>query len=127
MATIKFTTWDEDELEMEMELPAKFDVCGRCEGHGTHMRPGMAEHAYTAEEFEDAFHDDEDRAEYFKRGGIYDVTCETCKGARVVAVVDVAACRRSKDLTGVLKLYRAQLEDEAEYQRECAAERRMGC
>lgn len=71
----------------EFEFPATFRVCHDCEGHGTVLNPSMREHAYTQEEFERDFND-EDRAQYFKRGGIYDVTCPTCKGRNVVLVGD---------------------------------------
>lgn len=79
---------DETDEETEHELPGKHAVCGRCEGYGSHLNPAIGEYAFTREEFEETFHDDEDREEYFKRGGIYDVPCEVCAGARVVVVVD---------------------------------------
>ena len=84
----EFTLLDEEGEEIDYAVPGKHAVCPNCEGHGMHLRPGMREHAYTREEFDEAFHDEEDRAEYFKRGGIYDVTCETCGGRRVVVVAD---------------------------------------
>ncbi len=55
-------TWEDDDgIEQSVDLPGKHQVCGNCDGHGTHLREGMREHAYTSEEFEDAFHDEEDR------------------------------------------------------------------
>ena len=125
MVTFTYET-DEGE-EIEAELPSKFEVCDRCEGHGTHLNPSIGEHAYSQEEFEEAFCDDEERGEYFRRGGRYDVSCEECRGARVVAVVDEAACARDPELAEALKRYAAKLRDDAAYERECAAERRMGC
>lgn len=86
------TVSDDEGNETEISLPGKHAVCGNCEGHGSHLRPGMREHAYTREEFDEAFHDEEDRAAYFERGGVYDVTCETCGGRRVVVVADEARC-----------------------------------
>ncbi len=83
--TLKYS--DEDGEELEIELPAKFEVCSDCEGHGAHLTPSMREHAYSAEEFRESF-DDEEAEEYCRRGGRYDVTCETCKGARVMPIVD---------------------------------------
>ena len=43
------------------------------------------------EEFNDSF-DDEEAEEYFTHGGRYDVTCETCNGEKVIAVVDEDRC-----------------------------------
>lgn len=97
---------DETDEETEIELPGKHEVCGRCEGHGTHLNPSIGQHAFTAEEFNEAFHDDEDREQYFKRGGIYDVPCERCGGGRVVVVADEARC--SPDQLAVLEMFRKQ-------------------
>ena len=79
--TITVTLEDDDGNETEHELPSKMVVCERCEGHGSHLTPSIGEHAYSSEEFYDAF-DDEGRQEYFRRGGIYDVTCFDCKGKK---------------------------------------------
>jgi hypothetical protein len=81
-------TWlDDDGGEISHEFSAKHEVCGGCDGHGTHLRAAIREHAYTMEEFRESF-DEEEAAEYFHRGGRYDVTCETCGGNRVVLVAD---------------------------------------
>lgn len=82
---------DDDEIIMKT-LPAKFIVCKNCDGHGFVLNPSIARHCYTQDEFNDTFHDEDDRAEYFKRGGKYDVQCPTCKGKNVVKVVDDDAC-----------------------------------
>lgn len=125
---IRFTTYTDDdgeEGEIELSLPGKFEVCPGCDGHGTRLCDGMRGHAYTAEEFYESF-DDEQAEEYFRRGGRYDVTCDECSGARVVLVVDTDACRTDEQKEA-LALYEAKLEDDYAYERECAAERRMGC
>lgn len=121
---IQFTWENDDGDEVELELPAKHEVCARCQGHGTHLNPSIGEHAYTAEEFEESF-DDEGREEYFRHGGRYDVMCEECHGKRVVLVVDVDACR-SDEQKAALAAYDRKLEADASYERECAHERRMG-
>lgn len=120
---IKIKLWDrEDETgeEEELELPSKFEVCSRCEGHGTHLTPSIGEHAYTREEFDEAFDDEESRAAYFQRGGMYDVTCHECAGKRVVEVVDEERCR-SGELALVLARYlkqeRQRAQDEADDRR----------
>lgn len=123
--TIEFTeTDDETGDEVVHELPAKMEVCDDCEGHGTHLAPGMRFHAYTSEEFYEEF-DDEDREQYFTRGGIYDVTCGTCKGKNVIAVVDDDACHTAEQ-KALLKRYYDLQEDLANMYAEQASERRMG-
>ena len=117
---IEFTEMTEDGEEITHKLPSKFEVCSGCNGHGTHLNRNIGEHAYTQEEFDEVF-SDEDRKEYFKRGGIYDVTCETCNGTRVEEVVDETACPAD-----LLKKYQKYQQDKYDYERECAAERAMG-
>lgn len=82
---IKYTDAETGD-EVTVKVPHVNEVCGRCEGHGTHLTPSIGNHAYSVEEFNEAFDDDESRAEYFKRGGIYDVQCEECHGEKVIAV-----------------------------------------
>lgn len=123
---IKFTTMDDDGNEVEHELPSKKAVCSRCDGEGTHLTPSIGEHCYSQEEFEESFSTDEEQEEYFKRGGIYDVTCEQCHGKRVEDVVDEDACT-DEPLKSLLDKYNEMLDDEYNYRRECEAERRFGC
>jgi len=73
-------------LNTEIEFTSKLEVCHDCSGHGTVLREGMRNHAYSAEEF--AEFDDEQANEYFSHGGRYDVTCPTCNGKNVIPVVD---------------------------------------
>lgn len=123
---IKFTAMDEDGEEVEYELPSKKAVCSRCEGHGTHLSPSIGEHCYSQEEFDESFSTDEEKEEYFKRGGIYDVTCEQCGGKRVEDVVDEDACEK-EPYKSALEKYNQKLAEEYYAARERAAERRMGC
>lgn len=102
-----------------------YEVCERCEGYGTHLTPSIGQHAYTAEEFHESF-DDEEAEEYFRRGGRYDVPCETCSGIRVALAPDVATCERTSKGRRLLALYYALLDREARYRAEEAYERRMG-
>lgn len=76
------------------DVPSKFEVCSDCRGHGTHLMPSIRYHAYTEEEFRDF--SDEEREAYFTRGGMYDVTCETCKGLRVMSVPDKGAANKTQ-------------------------------
>lgn len=118
--TIEFTTENESGEEVTHKLPAKHAVCGRCEGHGTHLNPSIGEHAYSAEEFRESF-DEEEQQEYFTRGGRYDVQCEVCEGKRVVPVVDKDACDAK-----LYEQYMKHMEDEASFRELQAAERSMG-
>lgn len=77
----------EETIEESHDLPSKFEVCDDCEGHGSVLNESMRNHAYTAEEFAEAF-DEEEAAEYSRHGGRYDVKCPTCQGKNVVSVVD---------------------------------------
>ena len=128
--TITVTLEDDDGNETEHELPSKMIVCERCEGHGTHLTPSIGEHAYSQEEFYDSF-DDEGREEYFRRGGIYDVTCFDCKGKNVVQVVDSELCEKNEKLKPIYEQWCEQEEDraqsDAEYESVCRMERLMGC
>lgn len=107
---MQVTYFDEDGDEVTVELPSKFEVCSRCEGHGTHLNPSIGEHAYTVEEFNESF-DDEEREQYFKRGGIYDVTCEECGGKRVTEVPDEGSM--SAEQKEHLKLWEKSQEESA--------------
>lgn len=111
--------FDDDGAEIYEELPAKHEVCGNCEGHGTHLRAAIREHAYTQEEFQESF-DEEEAAEYFTRGGRYDVTCEVCKGNRVVPVVDESELTEAQR-----ESYSQFCEYREEAEREAYTDRRM--
>lgn len=125
MSQMSITLYDEDGTETEHQLPSKMEVCPRCEGHGTHLTPSIGEHAYSAEEFYESFSEPEDREEYFKRGGIYDVTCYTCKGANVIQVVDEDACLRDEKLKSIFLSWQEQEEESAAFEAECRVEREM--
>lgn len=124
--TIRVTVTNEMEVERELVLPATFEVCGRCEGHGTHLNPSIGEHAYSQEEFDEAFDDDESREAYFKRGGMYDVQCQECHGKRVVAVLDESRFTKPAHLKLLARIHGAA-EADAEYEAICRMERAMGC
>ena len=113
---IEFITIDDFGMETTHRLPAVWEVCPTCEGEGKHVNRNVDGHGITAEEFAD----DPDFAEdYF--AGVYDVTCEECKGRRVVKELD-----RDKCPPYLLALYDQEQEDEAYYAHISAMERRMG-
>jgi len=130
MEYITVTIENDDGSEAEYQLPAKNEICGRCEGYGSHLTPSIGEHAYSQEEFYDSF-DDEGREEYFRRGGIYDVTCFDCKGKNVVQVIDSELCEKNDKLKPIYEQWCEQEEDraqsDAEYNACCRMERLMGC
>ena len=123
--TITFTHETSGGVEHEHELPAHFEVCSHCEGHGTHLHPDIRNHAYSPDEFYDSFYEEE-RGEYFRRGGRYDVQCELCRGERVISVIDEDAASRTLRGRRLLAIYNARIDRDAAYAAECAAERRMG-
>lgn len=115
MQTIKITvlcdcnSHDDDNScpgQVEHDLPARMFVCDRCEGNGAILNPSIGEHAYTEEEFNREFSEDE-KAEYFKRGGMYDVVCPECKGKNVVLGIDDDALNPEQKKT-VVKYRRAE-------------------
>lgn len=121
-----FTLWDGD-ADVEHKLPGKKQVCPKCEGSGYHLTESIGEHAYSQEEFDEAFEPgSEERENYFRRGGMYDVVCTRCGGKNVIDVVDEEACTTPQQ-NDILKLWHAHLREEADYRAECEAERRMGC
>ena len=83
MSAARFTLVHPDTGE-EIILPGRFVVCTRCRGEGAHVNPSIDGNGISPQEFAE----DTDFAEsYF--AGDYDVPCETCRGARVVAVPDL--------------------------------------
>lgn len=70
----------------EVDLPQVFELCPRCKGAGKHVNPAIDGDGISGQEF----HEDPDFAEsYF--GGVYDVTCERCRGERVIGVPDLTS------------------------------------
>lgn len=120
MATIKFETLDEETREIEIELPAKWEVCSRCDGEGKHVDPAIDGNGISQEQFDG---DPDFEEAYF--GGRYDVKCEECQGRTTILVVDAAECKR-QGLEEELKAYFQHRRDMRAMDREIEAERRMG-
>lgn len=81
--TFTIETFDKDGDQVTLELPAKFEVCGTCEGRGTHVNPSIDGNGLSREDFDQ----DPDFEEAYFRGD-YDVQCRTCHGEKVVPVAD---------------------------------------
>lgn len=79
---LTITLWDDEGNEQTHELPARWEICDRCHGNGTHDHPAFSS-GLTQEDFAE---DDDFRADYM--AGRYDVTCEECEGAGKVRVID---------------------------------------
>jgi len=71
--------------EIEVQIPARYEVCDRCEGRGKHVNPSVDGNGLSQEDFDE---DPDFRENYFS--GVYDVPCEDCKGQRVILVPDEA-------------------------------------
>ncbi len=101
-------------------LPARWEVCFRCNGNGSHTNPSIDGNGLTLEDFAN---DPDFADDYFD--GVYDIACEECGGRTTVMVVD----DRNLDSKQVKDYERLQAfwEDEADYAALVAAERRMGC
>lgn len=100
----------------EIDVPAKWEVCGTCDGKGSHVNPSIDSHGLSREDFDE----DPDFAEAYWRGD-YDQPCVECKGRTTVPAVDLDRCSETE---------RRQVEEAIEahysYLAECEAERRMG-
>ncbi len=105
--------------EIEVEFPLKFEVCGTCDGKGSHVNPSIDSHGISAEEFAE---DPDFEESYFS--GHYDLTCVECHGLRVTPTVDRDAL--SSNQKAQLALWDDQEEGRASYELQCRAERRMG-
>ena len=127
---INVTIENDDGEEEEYQLPSVMEVCHDCKGHGQVLNESMRNHAYTREEFEDSF-DDEEKEHYMTRGGMYDVQCPTCKGTNVIAVIDEEEVNRDHKLKEIFDKWE-EWETEKAYVAECdreegRMERLMGC
>lgn len=106
-----------DDGSIELVLPAKFELCPRCRGVGSHVNPAVDGHGITAQEFAE---DPDFQESYF--AGVYDVACHRCKGEKVIKVVD-----RERAKARDLELYDEHERALRELEAEEAAERRFGC
>lgn len=115
--TIELTVWTDEGNEVELAIPAKFELCPRCRGVGSHVNPAVDGHGISPQEFAE---DPDFQESYF--AGVYDVACHRCQGEKVIKVID-----RDRATRAELVLFddheRALREIEAEEE----AERRAGC
>lgn len=102
-----------DTEEGEVEYKAEYGVCPDCEGKGKYVNPAIDSHGLSSEDFEE---DPDFREDYF--GGMYDVTCRSCCGKRVI-LVPVS----DEGKAAISEI----IQEEYAYQMEVAAERRVCC
>ena len=69
--------------EVEVRIPVVYEVCGTCDGKGTHVNPSIDSHGLSREDFDE---DPDFRENYFS--GMYDVQCNECRGKRVAITID---------------------------------------
>lgn len=111
-----YSTFNQDGEEITVDLPAKFEVCTRCRGEGRHTNPSIDGNGITASEMDEM--GDDFREDYMR--GVYDIACTTCKGARVVAVLDLSRCTKAQKLA-----YRRHQRQEEVWSRDDASEARL--
>jgi hypothetical protein len=124
--TITFEYEDENSCEIEHEFPAKYEVCSRCDGRGTHANPSIDGNGITESEMDEILHEDPDFLDNYQ-GGMYDVICHQCKGLRVELMIDEDAILGSDKHKEAYEAYLLDKKENELYQREVEFERRMGC
>ena len=115
---VKYEDLEGDDIVID--IPGKHEVCPTCEGHGKVVAPGIDDHGITSEEFDE---DPDFREDYFS--GRYDVQCSECKGQNVVVVPALDLCSDAEKK--LYEDYKAELTARADFEAECAWERKMGC
>jgi len=118
--TVTLTLWNDEGDETEVSLPAKFEVCGTCQGRGSHVNPSIDSQGITQEEFNQ---DPDFEEAYF--AGAYDVTCNECGGLRVTPVVDVDSLKG--EALASFEAWTKQEDARAREDRADAYTRRMEC
>jgi hypothetical protein len=118
--TAEVTVYGDDDEEVVEALPVKFEVCGLCDGTGSHVNPSIDSGGLSS----DDFYDDPDFADDYGSGR-YDVTCYECGGKRVTPEIDTGRLNaRQKE---VLEELGQRAQDDAEYEALVASEIRYGC
>jgi hypothetical protein len=111
--------WDPEGEPGILKLNAHYEVCGRCDGKGTHWHESLS-NGITQEDRERDW--DDESWEWLMNGGM-DVRCSECHGDRVVATVPQTFSNEDR----AARLYWEWVQEEADYRALCESERRMGC
>lgn len=76
-------------IEMgDEQIPAAWQICGRCHGDGTHVNPAIDGNGISTDD--ECWEDDDFREGYFS--GRYDVSCYECGGSGKTLEPDMDAC-----------------------------------
>lgn len=113
-------------------MDIKLAVCPRCGGYGTHANPSLD--GMTGADLDEMGPErDEFVEEYTRRGGIYDVLCERCRGEKTVPKCKELDCLAAASVNAEhCEDHFTTDEEEAaieeyEYRALVAAEQRAGC
>jgi hypothetical protein len=107
--------FENDEGEI-IQVPGKWEICGRCDGYGTHVNPNVDGNGITQDEMEEL--GPEFKEDYMS--GVYDVQCEECHGTGKTFEIDLTRIpEKHKDDV------HAYLDAEYEFRAEKAQEERL--
>lgn len=104
-----------EDFDGVVQARTKFEVCDVCRGSGKTVNPSIDCCGISPEEFAE----DPDFHESYMRGD-YDIICPQCGGERVMPTMEFSDERITKEIES---FYRSG----AQYIREVASERMMGC
>src|SRR3990167_1319759 len=112
---VTFLHEDINGVEIQLQLPAKYVVCLRCQGRGTHVNPAIDEHGICEDEWSGPSWSEDEKKAYLNSW--YDITCLKCSGMRVTLEVDEAVAEERDP--AILKLYHEKQREDAEYGQLC--------
>lgn len=114
---ISFEYHEFSNTEETITVPAKYEICDRCDGKGSYVNPAIDGNGLSREDF------DEQGPEFFEdyMSGLYDIRCEECNGLRVVLVPD-----KQKMFLEELRKWEEAEEERYLARREREEELRMG-
>lgn len=115
------TLYDEDGLPVETKVPHIWEICYGCRGNGSnssHLEPDGG--GFTQSEFAEAFEGPEEQGEYW--AGSYDRPCEICSSSGKIQIPDLSRLPKKER-----ERYKERLNDDARFEAEEAAERKIGC
>lgn len=113
----RFTGWLLDEGWEPTKVPAKWEICDRCDGDGHHGNPAFD--GTSAEWWYEGDPDGEDLSDYLS--GRWDVQCDECHGEGKVRVAN-----EEQMTPGMLEAWHEFCQAEYEDRREREAELRLG-
>ena len=117
--TATATCYDSElDEEVSMTVPIRMELCPICDGIGKYVNPNIDRNGLTASDFEEA--GEQFREDYFS--GVFDITCECCKGKNVIPVINTSYA--GAEVKKFVKMLQDSREEEAACRRENQAELR---